>query len=165
MSDQKLTGADLEKALTDRGLPITGTADEKRAAVAEYDAAHSPAPTAGDGDGGAGGGEQTPTPTPTSTTLDSHTDAPSTTAPGDGPADTTDPNEIASTVSPDKAAAAQAGHGTVNGVVKTGEVATAQVPPKEDQRVETYTSTKPDGTKVLVTHNLDTGATTATPVD
>lgn len=29
----------------------------------------------------------------------------------------------------------------------------------KDQRVETYTATKPDGTVVTVTHNLDTGET------
>jgi hypothetical protein len=98
--------------------------------------------------------------TPETTTLDSHLDAPSVTAPGDGPADTTDPNELASTVSPDKAAAAAAGHGTVNGVVKTGDVPPAAEVPEADQRVETYEATKPDGTKVTVTHNIDTGATT-----
>ena len=38
---EKLTGADLDKALTDRGLPKTGNADEKRARVAEYDKAQA----------------------------------------------------------------------------------------------------------------------------
>ncbi len=93
------------------------------------------------------------------TTLDSHLDKPSVTAPGDGPADTTDPTEIASTVTPDKAAAAKAGHGTVNGVVKTGEADETPQVSEKDQRVEKYKATKPDGTEVTVTHNLDTGET------
>lgn len=38
--DNVLKGAALEQALEDRGLPKTGTADEKRARVAEYDAAN-----------------------------------------------------------------------------------------------------------------------------
>ncbi len=37
-TDPKLTGADLEAALKERGLPSTGSADDKRAAVAQYDA-------------------------------------------------------------------------------------------------------------------------------
>lgn len=93
------------------------------------------------------------------TTLDSHLDKPSETAPGDGPADTTDPAEIASTVTPDKGAAAKAGHLTVNGVVKVGEQAAAASVAKKDQRIEKYKATKPDGTEVTVTHNLDTGET------
>ncbi|MDR6117272.1 hypothetical protein QE370_000456 [Aeromicrobium sp. SORGH_AS981] len=44
---EKLTGKALEQALTDRGLPITGTADEKRAAVADHDAARVADPTNG----------------------------------------------------------------------------------------------------------------------
>lgn len=40
----KLKGQALEDALEKRGLPKTGTADEKRAAVANYDAAN-PEPT------------------------------------------------------------------------------------------------------------------------
>lgn len=37
----ELKGADLDRALKTRGLPTTGTADEKRAAVAEHDAAEA----------------------------------------------------------------------------------------------------------------------------
>lgn len=94
------------------------------------------------------------------TTLDSHLDKPSVTAPGDGPADTTDPTEQASTVTPDKGAAAKAGHLTVNGVVKVDSPAAAPAVAKKDQRVEKYKATKPDGTEVTVTHNIDTGETT-----
>ena len=96
---------------------------------------------------------------PDKTRLDSHVDAPSTTAPGDGPADTTDPNELASTVDhPDKAAAAKAGHGTVNAVVKIGDLSEQERDGKND-RIETYKATAPDGSEVTVKHNLETGET------
>ncbi|EFQ84718.1 hypothetical protein HMPREF0063_10059 [Aeromicrobium marinum DSM 15272] len=140
---EKLTGKDLEQALKDRGLPDTGTADEKRAAVAAHDEGSTGAPSTGDN--------------PDTTTLDSHLNGPSTTAPGDGPADTTDPAEVASSATPDKAAAAKAGHGTVNAVVKTGEVPKA--PKATGHRVETYQVERPDGTKATVEHNIDTGST------
>jgi len=93
---------------------------------------------------------------PSTTRLDSDITKPSTTAPGDGPADTTDPTERASTVGGDKAAAAAGGHLTVNAVVP---VASAPVDPsaKGKDRVEKYDAVKPDGTKVTVTHNIDTG--------
>jgi hypothetical protein len=92
------------------------------------------------------------------TTLDSHLDAPSVTAPGDAPADTMDPTERASSATPDKGAAAQAGHGTVNAVVKVDD-APVEERDESNDRVETYKATRPDGTEVTVTHNLDTGAT------
>lgn len=95
------------------------------------------------------------TPGEGSTTLDSDVTKPSVTAPGDGPADTTDPTELASSANPDKAAAAQAGHGTVNAVVKTGTAPRASRKGKD--RVETYEATRPDGTKVKVTRNIETG--------
>lgn len=37
MTDSKLTGDELEQALAERGIPSEGTADQKRAAVAEHD--------------------------------------------------------------------------------------------------------------------------------
>lgn len=95
--------------------------------------------------------------TPKETRLDDHIDAPSTVAPGDAPADTTDPAERASTVEPDKAAAARAGHDTVNAVVKIGEDAPERDGSKD--RIEKYKATRPDGTEVTVTHNVDTGET------
>jgi hypothetical protein len=94
---------------------------------------------------------------PEHTRLDEHTDAPSTTAPGDGPADTTDPDEMASSVSPDKAAAARAGHLTVNAVVPVARP-TEERDDSED-RFEEYDATRPDGTKVRVRRNLETGET------
>lgn len=98
--------------------------------------------------------------TPKRTRLDSDNTKPSTTAPGDGPADTTDPTERASSVMP------QPGEeslkvGTVNAVQPLPEgVEAVTEPAKKDQRVETYKATKPDGSEVTVKHNLDTGETT-----
>lgn len=138
----KLTGDDLETALTERGLPSEGTADEKRAAVAKFDADVAAADASTN---------------PSETRLDEDTSKPSTTAPGDGPADTTDPTEIASTVSPDKAAAAAAGHGTVNGVVPVSQTVAER--DTNNDRVETYAAKRPDGTEVQVERNVETGAT------
>lgn len=95
--------------------------------------------------------------TPKQTRLDSDNTKPSTTAPGDGPADTTDPSERASTVGGDKKAAAAAGHLTVNAVEPVEPVAAAKSDGKD--RIETYKATRPDGTEVTVKHNLDTGET------
>jgi hypothetical protein len=91
------------------------------------------------------------------TRLDSDVTKPSTTAPGDGPADTTDPTEQASTVGGDKAAAAEAGHLTVNAVVPVEQPAAAG--DSGEDRVEEYPATRPDGTEVTVRHNIDTGET------
>ncbi|MGW5645058.1 hypothetical protein ACWEV3_40955 [Saccharopolyspora sp. NPDC003752] len=92
------------------------------------------------------------------TRLDDHVDAPSTVQPGDAPADTTDPAERATSVTPDKAAAAEGGHLTVNAVkplpVETTERDTA------NDRIETYTATRPDGTPVTITRNVETGEST-----
>lgn len=93
---------------------------------------------------------------PTETRLDSHLDAPSTTAPGDGPADTTDPDERASSASPDKGAAALAGYGTVNAVVPLPKRTPAKKAAGKD-RMESYPATRADGTEVTVERNVDTG--------
>ncbi|MGW6008670.1 hypothetical protein [Streptomyces sp. NPDC055210] len=96
--------------------------------------------------------------TPSETRLNEDVDKPSTTAPGDGPADTTDPNERATSATPDKGAAAQAGHGTVNAVVPVpAKKAAAR---KGKDRTETYTALKPDGTEVTVERNIETGEST-----
>jgi hypothetical protein len=92
-----------------------------------------------------------------STTLDSDLTKPSETAPGDGPADTVDPTELASSATPDKAAAVQAGAGTVNAVVKSGSTR-RKTAAKASTRTEKYTATKPDGTVVTVERDIDTGA-------
>lgn len=95
---------------------------------------------------------------PKTTRLSNDVTAPQPTASGDAPADTWDANERASSVRPDKAAAAAAGHQTVNAVVKAGEVSTDA--PAGGTRTETYTAFKEDGSKVTVTRDLDTGETT-----
>lgn len=165
---EKLTGEALEKALSDRGLPSTGSADEKRAAVEQFDAGSTgtgadpaEAPSGDDlfpAPAGEDGKHKHSDPPPRQTTLDTHNTAPSVTVPGDGPADTTDPTERASTVGGDKAAAAVAGHGTVNAAIPLPKIPS---PPanEEGHRIERYPATRPDGSVVTVTHNIDTGQT------
>lgn len=95
--------------------------------------------------------------TPKETRLDKDTTKPSTTAPGDGPADTTDPTERASSVTPQPGPEALK-VGTVNAV----QPIPADEPEKRDSkkdRVEKYKATRPNGDEVTVTHNLDTGET------
>lgn len=94
------------------------------------------------------------------TKLEDVDGTPATTAPGDAPFDTTDPTETGSTITapvPDEAALKE---GTVNAIQPTGKIpAGAEPPAKGDQRIEKYEATKPDGTVVTVTHNIDTGET------
>lgn len=98
--------------------------------------------------------------TPKETKLDKDNTKPSTTAPGDGPADTTDPTERASSVTPQPGPEALK-VGTVNAVQPIpSDVKAETEPAKKDQRVETYKSVRPDGSEVTVKHNLDTGETT-----
>lgn len=101
------------------------------------------------------------------TRLDADVTAPSVTAPGDGAADTTDPTEQASTVGGDKAAAAEAGHLTVNAAVPVDDLQTRSFSDASlgavqggKDRIETYPAMRADGTVVTVKHNLDTGETT-----
>lgn len=90
------------------------------------------------------------------TRLDKDTTKPSTTQPGDGPADTTDPTEraVSAPINPGPEAFAV---GTVNAVVPAPEVERPVRRGKD--RIETYKATRPDGTEVTVTHNIDTGET------
>jgi hypothetical protein len=92
------------------------------------------------------------------TTLDDDLDKPQVTEPGDAPFDTLDPEERASSSTPDKGAAARAGFGVVNAVVSLPPVETPKAERGED-RIERYEVTGPDGKLVSVTHNLDTGET------
>lgn len=94
---------------------------------------------------------------PSETKLDDNVTEPATTAPGDAPADTTDPSERASTVVPQPSPEALMA-GTVNAVAKMPDIPAAPVV-KGGERVETYEAVRPDGTKVTVEHDLDTGAT------
>lgn len=81
------------------------------------------------------------------------------TAPGDGPADTTDPRERVSTVvvSGDKLAeAAKDGVGAVVGYVKTGEIPPAgQGDPNRDTKNDRYEEYEVGGVKLR--RNLETG--------
>ena len=95
---------------------------------------------------------------PTETRLDKDVKTPSTVAPGDAPHDTTDPSEVAHTVVPQPSAEALAA-GTVNGVLPGKPIEPAAGVPEKDQRIETYKATRPDGSEVTVTHNIDTGET------
>lgn len=84
---------------------------------------------------------------------------PQSTSPGDAPADTHDPKERVSSARPDKAAAAAAGHQTVNAVVEVAGIPAPTVP-VGGGRTETYKQIDPAGVEKTVTHNLDTGVTT-----
>lgn len=87
-------------------------------------------------------------------------DKPQTTDPGDAPADTYDPLERVSSVQTDKAAAAAAGHKTVNAVEPVASAVFPSDGIPGGTRSETYKVTGPDGTEKTVTHNYDTGETT-----
>lgn len=100
------------------------------------------------------------TPAPKTTRLTSVLTAPQPTAPGDAPADTWDPKERASSARPDKAAAAAAGHQSVNAVVEVDGVPDTT---PTGVRTETYTAFAPNGSEVVVTHNYDTGVTSSVP--
>lgn len=89
------------------------------------------------------------------TTLDSDVTKPSVTAPGDGPADTTDPTERASTVTPSPGPEALK-VGTVN-AVKPLPKAEEPSSPEGEARVEEYDVTGPDGKPVRVRRNIETG--------
>ena len=93
----------------------------------------------------------------TKTTLDSDVTKPSTTAPGDGPADTTDPTEIAVSV-PVRPGATATSVGTVNAVQAVPAPAR---PPRDEShdRFETYDTTDPAGQTVSMRRNLETGRT------
>jgi len=88
------------------------------------------------------------------TTLDTDTTKPSVTAPGDGPADTTDPAERASTVTPNPGPEALK-VGTVNAVKPLPPVEEAA--PEGEARTEEYDVIGPDGEPVRVVRNIETG--------
>jgi len=94
---------------------------------------------------------------PKQTRLDSDVTKPSTTAPGDGPADTTDPTERASSVTPapgDDALQV----GTVNAVKPLPEQNTSDTSGRSGKgRTEKYEAIAPDGSTVTVERNIETG--------
>jgi hypothetical protein len=114
------------------------------------------------------------------TVLDDFNDKPSITAPGDGPADTTDPEERATTVGGNQLEAAREGYLTVNAAIPANTDDRGQLrgvaisypgddkvvdedgferDPKNGGRVERYPATRPNGETVMVEHNIDTGVT------
>lgn len=93
------------------------------------------------------------------TKLDSDVTKPSVTQPGDGPADTTDPDERATSVSPRPGEEALK-VGTVNAVQPLPQEQQPERDSKND-RTETYEATRPDGSKVKVKRNIETGETSA----
>lgn len=95
---------------------------------------------------------------PKTTRLSADVTKPQPTAAGDAPADTYDPKERASSVRPDKAAAAAAGHQTVNAVVPVAPIPDPVVP--VGGRTETYTVYNDSGEAVEVTRNIETGVST-----
>lgn len=95
---------------------------------------------------------------PKKTRLDDNVTQPATVAPGDAPHDTTDPNEVAHTVTPQPSEEALRA-GTVNGVLPGKPHEAPAGVAEKDQRVETYKATRPDGSEVTVKHNIDTGET------
>lgn len=100
---------------------------------------------------------------PKTTRLSADVTKPQPTSAGDAPADTWDEKERASSARPNKAAAAAAGHQTVNAVVPTDPIPTPETP--TDPRTETYTVYDANGVAVEVTRNLETGVTTVTPAE
>lgn len=101
------------------------------------------------------------TPPKTTVLTGDSLDAPQTTSPGDAPADTYDAKERVSSALPDKAAAAAAGHQTVNAVEVVGTIPDST---PTGVRTETYVRTRPDGSFSWISHNYDTGKTTATAI-
>lgn len=95
---------------------------------------------------------------PKTTRLSDDVTEPQPTDAGDAPADTFDEKERATSVRPDKAAAAAAGHKTVNAVVPGDPIEDAD--PVSQGRTETYTVYDNNNDPVEVTRDLDTGETT-----
>lgn len=95
------------------------------------------------------------------TTLDEDVSKPQVTQPGDAPFDTLLPEENATSVTPDKGAAAREGFGVVNAVTVL-PVRKRRVEKREGgDRTETYEVEGPNGEPVKVTRNIETGESKA----
>lgn len=93
---------------------------------------------------------------PTETRLDTDVHAPATNAPGDAPADTTDPDERATTITPQVPSDEALKAGTILGAVPVpAAVIAAQTGDGEDVRVEEYDEVTPTGEAIRVRHILD----------
>lgn len=97
----------------------------------------------------------------TETRLDEDTTRPSTTAPGDGPADTTDPDERAVSAPTGELSEEALAAGTHNAVTPAPPAppAPSAAEDEDEERVEEYTVARPNGTLARVRHNIDTGDT------
>lgn len=94
---------------------------------------------------------------PGTTKLDDNVTEPSTNSPGDAPADTTDPSEFASSVTPNPSPEALAA-GTVNAVLPIEPPAKVSDEDQDGDEFEEYEALKSDNrTKVQVRRNLRTG--------
>lgn len=89
------------------------------------------------------------------TRLDDTVAAPATTQPGDAPYDTTDPAEVAVSVSPDKGNPESLRTGTVNAVLPLSVEQTER--DSSADRWEEYPAVRPNGDRVTVRRNIDTG--------
>lgn len=89
---------------------------------------------------------------------DTSVDKPQTTSPGDAPADTFNPTELASSVTPNKEAAAEAGYLAVNAVVPVeSPYVTAPAGAARTEQVYAYDE---KGERVTLDRDIVTGATT-----
>lgn len=98
--------------------------------------------------------------TPRTTKLDDDNTRPAVTAPGDGPADTVDPLERASTVLPQPSQdTIRSGAGTVNSQLPFEPIADPDAGRRRGQepRLEEYEATDATGKRVRVQRNVDTG--------
>lgn len=95
------------------------------------------------------------------TTLDDDVTKPSQTEPGDGPADTNDPDELATSARPDPGDEAIKA-GTVNAVKPAGKASAkkASTPTRRKDRIEKFTQVAPNGQICHVERNIDTGEST-----
>jgi hypothetical protein len=92
------------------------------------------------------------------TTLDADITKPAQTEPGDGPADTTDPLERASTVTPQPSPETiKSGAGTVNGQLPLEPIPAPTTARRRDDRVEEYQATDANGKTVTIQRNVETG--------
>lgn len=102
---------------------------------------------------------------PEVTRLDTDVHAPATNAPGDAPADTTDPTERASTIVPQAPSPEALAAGTILGAVPVPEGVVPTVvhgvtnADGEEERVEEYETTDPHGAVIRVRHFIDRGET------
>lgn len=96
------------------------------------------------------------------TTLDEDTTKPSTTAPGDGPADTTDPDERAVSAPAGGLDESAVKAGTRNTVKPAGK---REAPEAGADRFEEYNARTPEGDVVRIRRNITTGKRELVEVD